>query len=117
MDIRPIVAGETLRAIVSRYVLQQSAEDSPDYLPETQWVFTSVFNGMQSAIYTVRKWSRRLGSKNLCKIDCVHGQNGIKTVILVEFLSLPKSMPRWFLSLLEVTLGSLVPLWTHLAPL
>ena len=62
MGIRFIVAGETLRAIVSRYVLQQSAEESCDYLPENQKGFTPGSNGMQSAIYTVRQWSRRLGS-------------------------------------------------------
>ena len=67
--IRPAVAIETFRCIVSRYALKQSQGEAAEILPNTQCGFSPGRNALQSAIYTARSWARSLGSKILCNVD------------------------------------------------
>jgi hypothetical protein len=75
--VRPVVAVETLRSLVSRFVLQSCAGMARDYLPAKQKGFTPGANGMQTAVYTVREWAKRSHEKVILKLDISNAFNTI----------------------------------------
>jgi hypothetical protein len=75
--VRPVVAVETLRSLVSRFVLQSCAGMARDYLPAKQKGFTPGANGMQTAVYTVREWAKRSHEKVILKLDITNAFNTI----------------------------------------
>ena len=106
--VRPAVAPETLRALVSRFVLHSCSGVAQDHLTTNQKGFTPGKNGGQMAIYTVREWAKDLSRKMLVKVDLANAFNTVSRAACCkkaeEMDPLLGSWARWTLSS-ETALG------------
>ena len=67
--IRPLVMGETKRAVVSKYVLLRCGGCAREVLPAVQLGYTPEENGMQAGIFLARSWAQSIDNKVLVKVD------------------------------------------------
>ena len=69
--------GETMQALVSKYVLLRCGGCARELLPAVQLGYTPDENGMQAGIFTARAWAQSLDSKVLVKVDIRNAYNTI----------------------------------------
>lgn len=75
--LRPVVVGEVLRAVVSRFVLRVSAEAAQELMPDYQLGFSPNRSGMQAGVFIAQHWASKLGDRYLLKVDVKNAFNSI----------------------------------------